>query len=244
MQLSPRLQKPLMIGLEILTGIFISLLLLAVLPLLVQKVTGYAHEETIELSQLIPLEEDVPPPDDLPKPDLPEPPKPEITPPDPPEIEPPDMMPPEEMIEQPTDVVPSVSLEVEMPTLATDTALSLQVQAPSFNKALTPHMAPKFSDQKVFDMKELDKQPQYLSPMQPPYPYKARRLGIEGYVDVRFLVDVNGRPHKLSILRAKPEGEFEESVKKTVPQWRFKPGQKGGRPVNTWVKTRIMFQLN
>ncbi len=244
MQLSPRLQKPLIIGFEIFMGIFISLLLLAVLPLLVQKVTGQAYEETIELSQLVPLEEDISPPDDLPKPDLPEPPNPEITPPEPPEIEPPDMMPPEETIEQLTEEIPSVSLDVEMPTFATGAALSLQVQMPNFSQSISPRIAPKFSEQEVFDMKELDKQPQYLSPMQPPYPYKARRLGIEGYVDVRFLVDVKGYPHNVSILQAKPEGEFEETVKKTVPQWRFKPGQKNGRAVNTWVKTRIMFQLN
>lgn len=244
MQLSSRLQKPLAVGLEIIAGIFVSLLLLAVLPLLVQKVTQPKPESAIELSQLVPPQEDVPPPEDLPIPELLEPPKPEMAPPEPPEIEQPDMMPPEEAIELPMEEIPLVSLDVEMPTLATGAALSLQVQPPNFNQSITPRIAPKFSDQEVFDMKDLDKQPQYLSPMQPPYPYKARRLGIEGYVDVRFLVDVKGRPHNVSILQAKPEGEFEETVKKTVPQWRFKPGQKNGHAVNTWVKTRIMFQLN
>ena len=122
--------------------------------------------------------------------------------------------------------------------------VSVRMEAPNLKQLVPPKLSHPALNNRAFDMKEVDRQPQYLSSMQPPYPYKARRMGIEGYVDVRFLVDKNGLPHKLSILEAKPEGEFEDTVKKTVPHWKFKPGQKNGRPVDTWVKTRILFQLN
>ncbi len=248
MPVSQRLQRFLQHLLEIGTGVFISLLLLAVLPLLIQKVTQQTNKNALELSQLVPLqEEEMVNPEEPPDPDLPDPPQPEMEPPAPPEMEPPDMLPPEDVTEPvATEEIPAIALELEVPAISSGAAMSMAMKQPVFNRPLaTPRMSPPaLRNKRVFDMKEVDKQPQYLSPMQPPYPYKARRMGIEGYVDVRFLVDRNGLVHKLKILRARPEGEFEETVKKTVPHWKFKPGQKNGRPVSTWVKTRILFKLN
>ncbi len=247
MQVSPRLQKSFSLLLEVGTGILISLLILAILPLLIQKVSQHTHKRFLDMSRLVPLMQDqILTPDDPPEPELPEPPEPEIDPPTPPELEPPDML-PAEVNESVSEEIPAISLRVEIPTLtAGGVSIAVKMGAPHFKRHLAPPRVapPAFNGKRVFDMKEVDKQPQYLSPMQPPYPYKARRMGIEGYVDVRFLVDKNGLPHKLTILEARPKGEFEDAVKKTVPHWKFKPGQKNGRAVDTWVKTRILFKLN
>lgn len=244
MQVSPRLQKLFHLLLEACAGIFISLLILAILPLLIQKVSQHSHKNLLELSQLIPLNQEELIPDEPPEQELPDPPEPEMEPPDPPEpeMEPPDMS--SEAIDDMAEVS-AIALNVEMAPLATgNLTVSVRMEAPNLKQLAPPKLSHPALNNRAFDMKEVDRQPQYLSSMQPPYPYKARRMGIEGYVDVRFLVDKNGLPHKLSILEAKPEGEFEDTVKKTVPHWKFKPGQKNGRPVDTWVKTRILFQLN
>ncbi len=89
-----------------------------------------------------------------------------------------------------------------------------------------------------------EREPMIRSQVPPPYPYLARRRGIQGAVTVRFLVDTQGVVRRLSIIKAEPEGVFEESVLKTVPRWRFAPGIREGKPAGTWVETVIRFKLD
>ncbi len=94
-----------------------------------------------------------------------------------------------------------------------------------------------------FEMGQVDRVPMASSRLNPTYPYTARRRGIEGTVQVRFLVDEKGRVQHLEITGAKPRGVFEESVLRSVPRWRFRPGRKDGQAVATWVETTINFKL-
>ncbi|MBU0991447.1 MAG: TonB family protein [Proteobacteria bacterium] len=77
----------------------------------------------------------------------------------------------------------------------------------------------------------------------PMYPIRAKRLGIEGSVNVQFLVNSEGNVAHVEILSAEPEGLFETSVINCVSKWRFKPGTVEGNPVNTWAETTIRFEL-
>ena len=94
-----------------------------------------------------------------------------------------------------------------------------------------------------YELGQVDRAPMIASQLPPPYPYTARRRGIEGAVQVRFLVDERGRVQHLQVTGAKPPGVFEESVLRTVPRWRFQPGRKDGQAVATWVETTIRFKL-
>lgn len=94
-----------------------------------------------------------------------------------------------------------------------------------------------------YELGQVDRAPMIASQLPPPYPYTARRRGIEGAVQVRFLVDEKGRVQHLEITGAQPPGVFEESVLRTVPRWRFQPGRKDGQAVATWVETTIRFKL-
>lgn len=90
---------------------------------------------------------------------------------------------------------------------------------------------------------EEDQPPMVTAQIPPPYPFLARRRGIEGWVRVRFLVDRQGQVRELTIVKAQPPGVFEDTVRRTLPRWRFRPGVKDGRPVDTWVETVIRFKL-
>lgn len=94
-----------------------------------------------------------------------------------------------------------------------------------------------------YELGQVDRAPMVASQLPPPYPYSARRRGIEGAVQVRFLVDEQGQVQHLEIMNARPSGVFEESVLRSVPRWRFRPGRKDGRAVATWVETTIKFEL-
>jgi len=88
-----------------------------------------------------------------------------------------------------------------------------------------------------------DREPLVAAQVPPPYPYLARRRGIEGAVTVRFLVDRQGQVRHLSVLKAEPPGVFEETVLRTVARWRFRPGLHEGQAVEAWVETTIRFKL-
>jgi len=96
----------------------------------------------------------------------------------------------------------------------------------------------------VFEAYELDQAPQPIVRVPPQYPYGARERGIEGAVQVRMLVTADGTVGDIQILDARPEGIFEDSVRRTVPQWKFAPGKVQGKAVTAWVVTTIHFTLN
>ncbi len=95
----------------------------------------------------------------------------------------------------------------------------------------------------TYNQGDVDKQPMVMFRLKPMYPYRAKRMNINGQVDVKFLVDSSGNVSKITILKANPPGIFESSVKKALLSWRFSPGEISGQSVFTWVKTTIEFNM-
>ncbi|MBU1277348.1 MAG: energy transducer TonB [Proteobacteria bacterium] len=160
-----------------------------------------------------------------------------LPPPPPPEAEkepPPPPPPPKVVKMQPVQAAP---LATPQPQLETP-RLSLELNP---RLALGPAIAAPGPQR--FTLGQVDRAPLARGQVPPPYPYLARRRGIEGAVTVRFLVDRHGEVRNLEVLEAKPPGVFEESVLKTVGRWRFAPGVKDGEAVETWVETTIRFKL-
>lgn len=96
----------------------------------------------------------------------------------------------------------------------------------------------------IFDSVDLDQAPQAVMKVPPAYPFHARERGIEGFVAVKFLVREDGSVGNVNVLKAKPEGYFEEEVRRALPRWTFQPGRIGGEPVASWVVTTLRFDLN
>lgn len=79
--------------------------------------------------------------------------------------------------------------------------------------------------------------------VQPVYPMRAKSMGIEGWVKVKFLVNRKGLVENIKIVKAVPKGVFEKCVKRCLAAWRFSPGTVEGEAVNTQVITTIRFSL-
>lgn len=97
--------------------------------------------------------------------------------------------------------------------------------------------------QGTFTVGQLDGPLAALARIPPVYPLRARRRGIQGWVNVAFVVDQTGKVDEITILEAEPPGLFEKSVVQCIRSWRFKPGTVEGMPVRAKAETTIRFEL-
>jgi periplasmic protein TonB len=95
----------------------------------------------------------------------------------------------------------------------------------------------------IFDIKNLDQQPVAKFQPKPAYPFEMRRAGINGEVTIQFIVDTNGDVRDPFVVKS-TQREFESSAIQAVSKWKFRPGRKGGRAVNTRMMVPMVFNLN
>ena len=74
----------------------------------------------------------------------------------------------------------------------------------------------------------------------PGYPHKMIYKGIEGIVEVYFLVDENGQVEEAQILKS-AHPDLDAHCLKAIKKWRFKPMTSGGKPVKVKLFQRIVF---
>ncbi len=150
----------------------------------------------------------------------------------------------EEVREQPEEEKPEEMMEDFQPDLFRPNIQTPDMQALQFevNTKLVSD-APISGISMFFNAADLDHPPRALMKTPPLYPYKAKRLEMQGYVKVKFLVDKTGLVSRITVLEAKPKGMFEESVLASLPNWKFSPGKVLGEPVSSWVTTTIRFEL-
>ncbi len=74
------------------------------------------------------------------------------------------------------------------------------------------------------------------------YPPGARRDGVEGLVIVGLIVDDEGRPSDLEVLRS-PDDRLSEAALAAVRASRFTPGRQDGRPVRVRHSISVPFRL-
>jgi periplasmic protein TonB len=95
----------------------------------------------------------------------------------------------------------------------------------------------------IFDIRNLDQQPAERGVRaQPSYPFEMRRAGINGEVIVGFIVDTNGDVRDAYVIKSS-QREFEAPALQAVMKWKWKPGRKGGKAVNTRMQIPIVFNL-
>ncbi|MCX7805351.1 MAG: energy transducer TonB [Planctomycetota bacterium] len=79
--------------------------------------------------------------------------------------------------------------------------------------------------------------------VEPVYPEAARRLGVEGWVEVEFAVGTDGRVSDARVLRSSGGGRLDEAALAAIRRWMFRPALRGGRPVPATCAVRVVFRL-
>ena len=87
-------------------------------------------------------------------------------------------------------------------------------------------------------------QASYRETPRPHYPDSARREGKEGRVLLRVLIDEEGSTKAVEVNASSGHDMLDHAATEAIKKWRFVPARAGGKPVETWVKVPIDFQLS
>lgn len=83
-----------------------------------------------------------------------------------------------------------------------------------------------------------------LERIEPEYPVRARQRGIDGSVEVEFLVTRDGSVSDVRVLDETPRGlSFGESAREAIADWRFEPFRENDRPIDHRVRLEVTFDL-
>ncbi|WP_087020971.1 energy transducer TonB [Thaumasiovibrio subtropicus] len=97
------------------------------------------------------------------------------------------------------------------PTLNLTTAISgINVSVPSFGKV---GVIASTNNQQVMPLHRVN----------PNYPAKAQRQGIEGKVVLSFTIDEQGRPTDIKVVSATPKRIFEREAMRALRRWKYQP---------------------
>jgi TonB family protein len=84
--------------------------------------------------------------------------------------------------------------------------------------------------------------PSPIYKVEPEYSQEARDARLQGTVVLRAVIDADGRPGEIRVLRPLGMGLDEKAIE-AVSQWRFRPGVKDGQPVPVQANIEINFRL-
>ncbi len=84
--------------------------------------------------------------------------------------------------------------------------------------------------------------PIVLSKVDPEYSEDARKARFSGTVTLEVVVDTEGRVRGIKVVKSLGMGLDEKAVE-AVSKWKFKPGMKGGQPVNVRAEILVSFHL-
>jgi hypothetical protein len=115
---------------------------------------------------------------------------------------------------------------------------------------------------KVFDISELDQMPIARVQVAPLYPAALRKAGVFGEVIIGFVVEEQGNVIAVMVVPPKDQKDgrtvkygdkivtfsnderFGQAAMDAVRQWRFRPGEKDGKPVKVRMSVPIVFSFN
>lgn len=80
--------------------------------------------------------------------------------------------------------------------------------------------------------------------IEPIYPRKLLRNGVEGTVKLKFTVATDGSVVNIVVLEANPKRVFDRAAIQTISKWKFRPKMVEGKAVETILTQEIEFKIN
>lgn len=85
--------------------------------------------------------------------------------------------------------------------------------------------------------------PRVITEVKPTYTSESLYQRIQGTVVLELVVQANGRPSNIRIVRSLDPGGLDEQAIIAIRQWRFEPGRLAGMPVDVLVTVMLDFRI-
>ena len=85
---------------------------------------------------------------------------------------------------------------------------------------------------------------EYIRAPQPDYPAMSKRIGEEGRVLLRILVNEDGRPERVEVQKSSGSARLDEAARQAVMRALFKPYIEDGKALAVYALVPISFQLD
>jgi protein TonB len=199
-------------------GFLITAAVFVVLPL--TQFIGIKKSEKVELRKFKTIQQDTPDP-------------PPPTPPPPP--------PPPEQQDTPPPPAPTASSSFDIPpppmSFVGGGGGGMMLDNRVFEKAA------ESATSTIFSLAELDNRPVPTSQVAPAHPRALLKAKVDGLVVLLFVVREDGRIDEPRV-ESSSHPDFEKPALDAVKKWKFKPGQKDGKPVATYIRQPIRFTIS
>lgn len=112
--------------------------------------------------------------------------------------------------------------------------------APSPSPSPSPSLSPS-SLPSTMPANDYDEPPRIVKPTTPVYPREPFMAGIEGTVEIEFVIDVTGAVSRLRVVKSIPG--LDGAALACVKKWRFIPAKRAGRPVESVASAPVTFRI-
>jgi len=118
---------------------------------------------------------------------------------------------------------------------------------PGAQATQVPEAPATFSGKTVEDSNKpagLTKEPEVIKRVAPEYPQDAAQKGIEGAVDLAFMVSPRGDVSDVTVVHSEPSAIFNRAAIAAVRRWKYQPRTVNGVAVEAHVQLRMTFKLD
>lgn len=104
---------------------------------------------------------------------------------------------------------------------------------------------PKFGVKDAANMMDdqMDTPPQPTAKFPPQYPSSLLQKKITGKVLIACVIDISGKISSSNVRQSSGNRELDQAALSAVTRWKFKPAQKGGRPVKGSIVVPFNFEI-
>lgn len=141
----------------------------------------------------------------------------------------------------------------EQPHIPKPTAVQPQAPKPEAFKMTMPQMKMPITLSKNFSLGDaalgagnglFDGNVIPLMRVPPRYPMRAKKLRLEGYVKLGFVIDEEGMVESVEVLESEPEGIFDKAAINAIKRWKFKAKMENGKALKQRASQVIEFNLD
>ncbi len=138
-------------------------------------------------------------------------------------------LPLEKIVEQMPEELQEIKMDLPELTLAVSDVSIVPIDLDKLKVKQPKQVLPKKMVKNVKRVEVSFKEPVYesvdstlaLKKVEPRYPRRAKKRGIEGHVDISFKIRPNGEVFDMKITNSKPAGVFDRAALQALKRWKF-----------------------